>query len=85
MIYGTNSFKTLSLGAQTDKDGHISFDPKAEENCESLLRNAFEVDADNVEALICQSSFQLSQQRPDEARESALKAWGAWKELELGI
>ncbi|TDL16567.1 hypothetical protein BD410DRAFT_795218 [Rickenella mellea] len=60
----------------------LCFDPKAEETCESLLKTAFEVDSNNVEALICLSSFRLSQQKPDEAKESATRAWFAWKDLD---
>ncbi|KAH8118077.1 hypothetical protein DFH11DRAFT_1724053 [Phellopilus nigrolimitatus] len=60
----------------------LCFDPKAEETCEALLKTAFETDSDNVEALICLSSFRLSQQRPDEAKDSAMKAWVAWKDVE---
>ncbi|THH06428.1 hypothetical protein EW145_g4093 [Phellinidium pouzarii] len=60
----------------------LCFDPKAEETCEALLKTAFETDPDNVEALICLSSFRLSQQRPEEAKGAATKAWAAWKDAE---
>ena len=60
----------------------FSFDPKAEETCEALLRTAFETDPDNVEALISLSSFRLSQQKSDEAKEAAMKAWLSWKDIE---
>ena len=60
----------------------FSFDPKAEETCESLLRTAFETDPDNVEASISLSSFRLSQQKSDEAKEAAMKAWLSWKDIE---
>ena len=58
-----------------------SFDPKAEETCEALLKTAFETEPDNIEALISLSSFRLSQQRTNEAREAAMKAWFSWKDI----
>ncbi|EJD06692.1 uncharacterized protein FOMMEDRAFT_102559 [Fomitiporia mediterranea MF3/22] len=60
----------------------LCFDPRAEETCESLLKTAFETDPDNVEALICLSSFRLSQQRPEEAKDAAMKAWLSFKDVE---
>ncbi|KAL5485970.1 hypothetical protein ACEPAI_7014 [Sanghuangporus weigelae] len=57
-------------------------DLRAEETCEALLKSAFETDSDNVEALICLSSFRLSQQRPEEAKEAAIKAWLSSKDDE---
>ncbi|KAL5526609.1 hypothetical protein ACEPAF_8333 [Sanghuangporus sanghuang] len=57
-------------------------DPRAEETCEALFKSAFETDSDNVEALICLSSFRLSQQRPEEAKEAAMKAWSSSKDDE---
>ncbi|KAI5119440.1 hypothetical protein M0805_008379 [Coniferiporia weirii] len=60
----------------------LCFDPKAEETCEALLKTAFDTDPDNVEALISLSSFRLSQQRPEEAKKAAMKAWTAWKDAE---
>ena len=62
-----------------------SDDPRAEETCEKLLTNAFAIDPDNIEALICQSSFRLSQQRTEDAKASALKAWLAWKDADEGV
>lgn len=61
-----------------------SFDPNAEKTCESLLERAFEIEPNNVEALISLSSFRLSQQRQDDAKEAAQRAWTAWKDLEDG-
>lgn len=61
-----------------------SDDPKAEETCDALLKTAFETDSENVEALICLSSFRLSQQRPGEAKDAAMKAWLLWKDIEDG-
>lgn len=63
----------------------VSDDPKAEETCDALLTTAFETDPENVEALICLSSFRLSQQRPEEAKEAAMKAWLSWKDIEDGV
>ena len=62
----------------------ISFEPTAEETCESLLKTAFETDPDNTEALIQLASLRLSQQREEEAKEAALKAWRAMEGLDAG-
>jgi len=60
----------------------LCFDPKAEETCESLLKTAFETDLNNIDALICLSSFRLSQQKPEEAKQAAIQAWTVWKDEE---
>ncbi|KLO17224.1 hypothetical protein SCHPADRAFT_926015 [Schizopora paradoxa] len=60
----------------------LCFDPKAEETCENLLKTAFETDSNNIDALICLSSFRLSQQKPEEAKQAAIQAWSVWKDEE---
>lgn len=57
-----------------------SFEPNAESTCESLLQRAFETDPDNIEAWISLSSLRLSQQREDDAKVAAIKAWESWKD-----
>ena len=58
-----------------------SFELNAESTCESLLQRAFEVDPDNIEAWISLSSLRLSQQREDDAKVAAMKAWESWKDV----
>ena len=84
MIYG-------ALAPHLDTTGFTHFstiysdDACPEETCEKLLAHAFETDPDNIEALICQSSFRLSQQRPEDAKQSAMKAWLSWKDADDGM
>jgi cytochrome c-type biogenesis protein CcmH/NrfG len=59
-------------------------EPEAEQNCDSLLNLAMQVDPENVEALQSLASVRMSQQRPDEARTYVLQAWALWKDLPTG-
>ena len=77
MTYG----EQLQLREAIDSSS-ASFDPKAEETCENLLKTAFETDSNNIDALICLSSFRLSQQKPEEAKQAAIQAWTVWKDEE---
>ena len=56
----------------------------AEKTCERLIDLALETDENNVEALQTLASVRLSQQRPDEASQCLERAWGGWKDLDLG-
>ncbi|KAI0303750.1 TPR-like protein [Multifurca ochricompacta] len=60
----------------------LCFDPTAESNCEELLKTALQVDPENTEALQTLASVRMSQQRPDEAKETLKRAWSSWKDLE---
>lgn len=84
MIYGalTSHLNTVKF---TQFSLIYSDDARAEETCEKLLAHAFETDPDNIEALICQSSLRLSQQRPEDAKQSAMKAWLSWKDADDGM
>jgi hypothetical protein len=61
-----------------------SFDPEAETTCERLMNLALQVDENNVEALQSLASLRLSQQKPDQAKQCLERAWGGWKDLDLG-
>lgn len=61
-----------------------SFDPAAEQTCETLLQLALQTDPGNMEALQALASVRLSQQRPEEAKQCLEQSWTAWKDLELG-
>lgn len=63
----------------------VSFEPEAEKTCEDLLNLALQTDPDNSEALQTLASVRMSQQRPDDAKQVLEKAWGLWKDLDLGM
>ncbi|KAG8858791.1 hypothetical protein FRB96_004928 [Tulasnella sp. 330] len=56
--------------------------PEAEQQCETLLSHAQELDADNPEVLRTLASVRISQQRNDEARLLAERSWAGWKDLD---
>ncbi|KEP47611.1 UPF0661 TPR repeat protein [Rhizoctonia solani 123E] len=62
----------------------LCMEPEAESQCDSLLALAHSTDAGNVEVLQAEASVRLSQSRPEEAQQSALAAWAAWRDLPLG-
>ena len=49
-----------------------------------LIDLALETDENNAEALQTLTSVRLSQQRPNEASQCLERAWGGWKDLDLG-
>lgn len=68
----------------TNAEFLCSMEPEAEENCDSLLNTAMQVDPMNVEAIQALASVRMSQQRTDDARACVLQAWGLWKDIPAG-
>ncbi|KAG8985581.1 hypothetical protein FRB94_003645 [Tulasnella sp. JGI-2019a] len=62
----------------------LCFEPEAEQQCETLLSHAQELDPDNPEVLRTLASVRISQQRNDEARVLVERSWVGWKDLEPG-
>jgi hypothetical protein len=56
-----------------------SFEPNAEECCESFLSIALQLNPSSAEALQSLASVRVSQSRNEEAKELVLRAWELWK------
>ncbi|KAK4058104.1 hypothetical protein OIO90_000843 [Microbotryomycetes sp. JL221] len=59
----------------------LCFDPDAEANCEKHLSLAAQLDPTDPEVYQTLASVRLSQQRPIEAKDAAIKGWSLWRDL----
>ncbi|KAM0755738.1 TPR-like protein [Meredithblackwellia eburnea MCA 4105] len=59
----------------------LCFEPDAESNCEKHLELAVSIDPSDPEVYQTLASVRLSQQRPGDAKEAALKGWSLWRKL----
>ncbi|KAI5481447.1 TPR domain containing protein [Pseudohyphozyma bogoriensis] len=59
----------------------LCMDPEAEQNCEKHLASAAAVDPSDPEVYQTLASVRLSQQRPEDAKEAAMKGWSFWRKL----
>ncbi|KAM0793160.1 hypothetical protein ACM66B_000634 [Microbotryomycetes sp. NB124-2] len=59
----------------------LCFEPDAEANCEKHLSLAAEIDSTDPEVYQTLASVRLSQQRPIEAKDAAIKGWSLWRDL----
>ncbi|KAK4054832.1 hypothetical protein OIV83_000756 [Microbotryomycetes sp. JL201] len=59
----------------------LCFEPDAEANCEKHLSLAAEIDSTDPEVYQTLASVRLSQQRPTEAKDAAIKGWSLWRDL----
>lgn len=53
----------------------LCMEPEAEQQCDDLINHSLLLDPENPEALSLLASIRISQQRPEEAKESLLKSW----------
>lgn len=61
-----------------------SFEEEAEQNSDRLATLAVETDPNSSEALQTLASVRVSQNRPEEAKQYAERAWERWKDLDPG-
>ncbi|KAK4699576.1 hypothetical protein P7C70_g6683, partial [Phenoliferia sp. Uapishka_3] len=59
----------------------LCFTDEAEQNCEKHLKLAVEIDPTDPEVYQTLASVRLSQSRPEEAKEAALKGWSLWRSV----
>ncbi|KAL8286259.1 hypothetical protein RQP46_004747 [Phenoliferia psychrophenolica] len=59
----------------------LCYDPEAEQNCEKHLALATSIDPSDPEVYQTLASVRLSQERPAEAKEAALKGWSLWRKV----